>query len=156
MTSTQPAGSAVSVPVFAPLGVLRGRRLVVAVVVLALLAVVAWSEWNSTSIAPTTNVPAVSGVVVQEGGPPPLPGQSDIRPLRSMPLVVTGTTAAGTGFWRHVSTDSHGRFALKVPPGIYTITAEIHSPNPTGFLPHAKVTVIRGHPVHVRITSYVF
>ena len=56
---------------------------------------------------------------------------------------------------RHLATGIHGRFALKLPPGTYTVTADIYTPNPTGFEPHAKVTVIRGQPVHVRITEQV-
>ena len=155
MAISERSGRVISVRMLVSPGGLRGRRLVVTVVVLALVVVFAWPEWNSTSVAPTTTMPAVSGVVVEEGGPLPLPGQSDIRPMRSMPLLVRGTTTSGVHVLRHLVTDGHGRFALKLPPGIYTITAEIYTSNPTGFEPHAKVTVIRGQPVHVRITDQV-
>lgn len=143
------------------LSTLKRRRLgiVVAVVALALLAAVGWSAWrHSAGRPPVVAAPtAVSGVVEIEGGPPPPPGQSDVHPISS-PLVVTGETAAGARLVRHLSADSHGRFAVKLPPGIYTVTALIFGSTTRSLAsqPHAKVTVKRGHPVRVRIVSQIF
>jgi hypothetical protein len=158
MASAEHAGIPTSAPGVARLGAPTARRVTVvalAVVAVALVAFFGWSEWGHSGATPATNTASVSGVVVREGGPVLQPPGG--VPQGYAPLVVTGTTTAGIRLVRHLSTDGHGRFALKLPPGVYTVTARIFGP-PTRALasePHAKVTVRRGQPVHVHITGYV-
>jgi hypothetical protein len=165
MATAEHAGRATSVPaVDALLSAANKRSVAVAalvIVIVAVLAIFGWSEWRHTTGTPavSTAPAAVSGVVVYEGGPPPPPGsnQSDIHPVPSAPLVVKGTTAAGIRLLRHLSTDSHGRFTLNLPPGVYTVTAVIFGPASRSLAtqPHAKVIVRRGHPVRIQIKGYV-
>jgi hypothetical protein len=54
-------------------------------------------------------------------------------------------------------TDIHGRFALRIPAGSYTITASMFGGStPAAGQPHARLAIRRGGPAHVRITGYVF
>jgi hypothetical protein len=146
-------------------GGLGDRRLLVAVGVIlavALLAVVAWPRQphRTSTVTPhglpaATSASSVSGVAVTEGGPLTFPARSDVRPYRSGPLVVIGTTAGGAHVVRRLSTDRDGRFALNLAPGVYTITTIMFGSLPFARQPHAHVTVRRGHPLRVRLKGYV-
>jgi hypothetical protein len=99
---------------------------------------------------------AVSGVVVTEGGPPPPPGQSDVRPDSHQSLTISGTTDHGAHMTRFATTDARGRFALRLPPGTFTITARAFGGSiPADGQPHARVVIQPGHSLHVRITAHV-
>lgn len=96
---------------------------------------------------------AVSGAVFIEGGPVTLSGQvAGARPQPSARLVVNGTTSAGTRIARHLTADTRGRFALRLPAGIYTVTALIVHYALLDEQPSKQITVQPGHPLHVRIT----
>jgi hypothetical protein len=98
---------------------------------------------------------AVSGVVVTEGGPPP-PGQSDVHPDSHQSLTISGTTDHGAHMTRFATTDARGRFALRLPPGTFTITARAFGGSiPADGQPPARVVIRPGHPLHVRITAHV-
>ncbi len=146
-----------------PILALRGlnrRHLTAAVVVAALvaLATLGWSEWHGSS-KPTATAThqgtptAVSGVVLIEGGPPPPPGstahgaQGDAHAR----IVVTGTTSLGAHLLRRFTADAHGRFALKLPPGTYSVAAVVDTTAPLASQPHQQITVAGGHPVQARI-----
>jgi hypothetical protein len=134
----------------------NARRGLVALLVIAavvLLVIFGWAVWRGTGATVNTAPTAVSGVVVIEGGPPPPPGSSTgARPDTHANVVVTGTTAAGARLVRHFVADAQGRFALKLPPGVYRIAAMAYAGAPLASQPHQAVTVTRGHPVHVRVT----
>ena len=84
-------------------------------------------------------------MVVTVGGPL-LPGQSDIHPVPSVPLLVTGMTAGGVHLVRHLATGIHGRFALKLPPGTYTVTADIYTQIRQASSPTPKSPSYVGNP----------
>jgi hypothetical protein len=52
------------------------------------------------------------------------------QPLGFRRILVTGTTTTGAAVHRHVATDRHGRFALSVPTGTYTVTAMVDANTP--------------------------
>jgi hypothetical protein len=114
-----------------------------AVLVVALVTILGWSESRHTATAPTVNAVAVAGRVLLEGGPV---GSYGVHPVAA-PLVVTGTTTAGAHVLRRLTSDRAGRFTLNLPPGAYTITAVIGSDEP-----HAKIAVRPGHPVRTLIS----
>ncbi|MDT5230010.1 MAG: hypothetical protein QOI39_510 [Mycobacterium sp.] len=129
--------------------------------VVGALALAAHSRRDS----PAANAPpvltgavTVTGRVVTEGGPPVLPGQSDINPVRFARLVVSGTTTTGVHVSQHLRADTDGQFALALPPGVYTVTAVIYPPASRALAkqPHVRVTVKGGRPLHVQIKEYVF
>jgi hypothetical protein len=96
---------------------------------------------------------AVSGVVLIEGGPLQLNGQTPgKRRLPSARLVVTGRTTSGARLTRHLTANTDGRFALDVPAGAYTVTALIVQNAPMAEQPSQEIKVRDGRPVNVRIT----
>lgn len=118
----------------------------------------AWSASRpSRSAQPSSRVAySVAGVVVTEGGPPPTtPGGSDVRPDANATVIVIGTSASGRHIRRTETTDRHGRFALRLPPGTYTVSGVEFSQFPLWRQPHANVTVVPGKPVHIRLKGYV-
>jgi hypothetical protein len=134
------------------------RRHRVAAVVLAaagLAAAIGWAEWPHGAMSPAAHAgpTAVSGAVFLEGGPMTVSGQvAGARPLPSARLVVIGTTSAGARLLRHLQANAHGRFALRLPAGLYTVTALIVHNAPLDQQPSRQITVRAGHPVHVRVT----
>ena len=130
------------------------------VVIVALLAVMAWSQrpHGSPSVS-ASGRPAVVGVVRIEGGPAVVNGSggSDVRPLRNATVIVSGTTAGGAALHRQFRADAQGRFSVNLPAGHYTVTAIAFS-NLLPSLsrqPHAKVNVTPGRPVKIRLTGHV-
>jgi hypothetical protein len=115
------------------------------------------SRRQSAPVPGATATPfAVSGVVVTEGGPPPPPGQSDVRPDSHQSLTISGTTDHGAHMTRFTTTDARGRFALRLAPGTYTVTARAFGGSiPADGQPHARVVIQPGHSLHVRITAHV-
>jgi hypothetical protein len=73
------------------------------------------------------------------------------RPLSHARLVVAGTTNAGARLLRHLTANTHGRFAVKLPAGTYVITALIIHNAPMAEQPYQKITVRSGHAVRVPI-----
>jgi hypothetical protein len=142
----------------APLAASARRRarllgLVVALLLAGLLAILAWSQWSHTGTPTASTMPiAVSGVAVISGGP-----LNSVYKQSNSALVVTGTTTAGVRLVRHLTTDSRGHFMLRLPAGVYTVTALLFGPANRSLAsqPHAKVRVSHDHPVHVKIIGYV-
>jgi hypothetical protein len=157
MVTVEALDSAASASV-SRLGVGKKRRLIVATLVavaVALLSALGWSEWRSTTgAAAGSAVPTmVSGVVLIEGGPMTVSGQTaGTRPLSHARLVVAGTTNAGARLLRHLNANTNGRFALRLPAGTYVVTALIIHNAPMGQQPNQKITVRSGHAVRVPIT----
>jgi hypothetical protein len=136
-------------------GISARRGLIAALMVAAtvLLVLFGWAKWRGTG-GPAYAAPIpVYGVVVVEGGPAPPPRSSDgARPDMHAHVVVTGTMASGARLVRHFAADARGRFALKLPPGVYRLAAFAYGDAPLASQPHQDVTVEAGQPVHVRIT----
>jgi hypothetical protein len=136
------------------------RRVVIAIVVLS-SGVVAYA-WSASRPSHSAQPPprlaySVAGVVVTEGGPPPsTPGASDVRPDANATVIVIGASANGRHIRRTETTDRHGRFALRLPPGTYTVSGVEFSQLPLSRQPHAIVTVEPGKPVRIRLKGYVF
>jgi hypothetical protein len=128
------------------------------VIALVLLAIPVWTTTRSQSPSlPAKSAVArpavVSGVVgidldVEGNG-------SGYHPQPYARIVVTGNPAAGTPVVRRFTADGLGRFKLALPPGRYTVTAIVVGPatTPLSWQPHTRVTVIRGHPVNIRLTG---
>jgi hypothetical protein len=132
----------------------KRRWLPVTILVAAVLAaLLAWSASrpHSTTSGATTPV-AVQGRVVSVGG-----GYlGGALPVRSAPLLVSGQTTTGTAVHRKLFfADQNGRFTVKLPPGVYTITAPLNYSQGTGQprQPHVTFTVKPGAPLHVQITQ---
>jgi hypothetical protein len=95
----------------------------------------------------------VAGQVVGVGGPAPLHGSNDRPwPDSHANVVIVGTTATGERLVRRLYADAQGRFALKLPAGVYTVSAQAHSGLPLAKQPHTKLTVAHGDPARVRVT----
>lgn len=122
----------------------------------AAAAFVVWAEHRGSAPPPPLTNPTVLGRVVIEGGKDPSPGRSDIHPIPSARLVVIGVTATGDRLVKHLRADVHGRFALRLPPGRYTVTAPIFEParRPLSDEPRARVTVTGGRPVRIQLKGY--
>jgi hypothetical protein len=100
-----------------------------------------------------TRPTAVSGQVMLVGGPLTSSGlTTGARPDPHAHIVVTGTTAAGARLLRSFTADASGHFALKLPPGVYSVAAVIDPGAPLARQPQKKITVTRGRPVRARIT----
>lgn len=143
------------------------RAAVVALVVVGVAgATLAWSPWHHSPPVASRAAPsassvsgfAVTGEVVQEGGE-----VTQARPLSAVPLVVTGTTAAGVYVTRHLATNAAGRFGLGLAPGRYTVTAILaptgtvaEHPRARALEPYANVVVRAGHPINLRLVNSVF
>jgi hypothetical protein len=80
-------------------------------------------------------------------------GGSDIRQVKNASVLVTGTDASGAKVEKHLTCDSHGRFAVALNPGRYTFLAQIFPANPTH--PRRTVVVERGHNSHIVLKGYV-
>ncbi len=96
----------------------------------------------------------ISGLVVVEGGPPPLPGQSPsgVRRVKNAPIRITGETAAGARMVANLTSDGRGRFRIDLPTGRYTIIARIFRSAPTQ--PQVDSVVVNGgQTTRVRITG---
>jgi len=135
------------------------RTAAVVTIVLALAGGLAWFGWHSTDPrAPrargqTANT-VVTGDVLVEGGAP-RGSDSDIQPIRSAPMLVTGQTASGRRVARRFWAGRRGHFRLKLPPGTYTVTAVLYQGSiPLAQEPHATVHVRAGKEPHVRILQH--
>lgn len=58
-------------------------------------------------------------------------GGSDINPVRGAFVLVTGTDMSGAKVERRLRCDRHGRFRVRLRPGLYTFLAQIFPANPT-------------------------
>jgi hypothetical protein len=129
--------------------IVKRKRLVnlalLAVLLLLSFAWIAWQSATQTTASPTI----VTGVVLLQGGPPRTSGQ---HPIKDAALAVTGTTSAGGRVHRYFSAGSRGRFAVKLAPGVYTVTAVISGAATMAGQPHKSITVRSGQPVHLRIS----
>ena len=131
----------------------------VVTIVLAVGGGLAWFGWNSTKPgAPRVASPAasaiVTGDVAVEGGATQLSG-SDIQPIRSAPMLVTGFTTPGRRVARRFTADRRGHFTLKLPPGRYTVTAVLYQGSiPLGQEPHTTVHVRAGQQPHIQILQH--
>ena len=139
----------------------RPTRLALAAIAAVLLvcgaALYAWSmDSHSQSAQPPAALAyAVTGIAVTEGGPPTFPaGGSDIRPDEHATIVIVGVSTTGTRIRRIELADRHGRFALRLPAGSYTVSAVEFGQLPLRRQPHATVRVIPGKPVHIRLRGY--
>jgi hypothetical protein len=77
---------------------------------------------------PTVATPTgeLRGLVVVQGGPV-MPNTA--RPLKNARIVLTARSPTGETIIRHLSTDEHGNFGLRLQPGWYTLTAQFTLPN---------------------------
>jgi hypothetical protein len=130
----------------------RGR-VTVAMLMVAGMAAFAWWHWQAapTGSAPSAVSAPVSGVVVTLGWLK----QPGAHPIPSVRLLVTGSTTSDTRLTRHLTADGQGHFALRLPPGNYTMTALLSQALPTRFEPHTWFIVRRGQPQHIRIVQPV-
>ena len=135
----------------------KGRLVVAAaIVLLALLALWGSSQQTGGGVVAFRPV-AVSGTVGVVGGPPnPSTGGPAIpvnhpEPLPFRRILVTGTTTGGTDVHLRLRADRHGRFALGLPTGTYTVTAMVIGNAPITDQPSQQITVRSGHPVNLRV-----
>jgi peptidoglycan/LPS O-acetylase OafA/YrhL len=130
-----------------------------AAIFVLVLAVLLWLGSRHTAAVVAGGPAAVSGVVVFEGGPltPDNAPHRKFRPVRYAQLVVIGHTAAGLRIVRYLTADSHGRFAVNLAPGRYTVTALTYGPASRSLStePHRAVTVRKGRPLHLRFTGHL-
>jgi hypothetical protein len=140
-----------------------GRRwvgMVGTTIVLVLAGGLAWFGWHSTEptaprAAGPTAVAVVTGDVVVEGGLTQVSGGSDIQPVRSAPMLVTGFTTSGRRVARRFTADREGHFRLKLLPGRYTVTAVLYQGSiPLAQEPHATVHVRAGQQPHIQILQH--
>jgi hypothetical protein len=96
----------------------------------------------------------VSGLVVVEGGPPPLSGQSPsgVRPVKYAAIRITGRSAVGGRVVRKLTCDEHGRFRIDLPPGRYAVVAKVFR-SATQQPGVESVVVNDGQTTRVRITG---
>ena len=136
------------------------RRWAGTAVVAAIVVGLAWFGWHSTEhtalrAAGPSAVAVVSGDVVVEGGLTQVAGESDIRPIRSAPMLVTGFTASGGRVARRFTADREGHFHLKLLPGGYTVTAVLYQGAiPLAQEPHATVHVRARQQPYIRILQH--
>ena len=64
-------------------------------------------------------------------GKDPMFGGSDINHVRGAFVLVTGTDMSGAKVERRLRCDRHGRFRVRLRPGLYTFLAQIFPANPT-------------------------
>jgi hypothetical protein len=136
------------------LGVCGGgwkRKALAATIVVALAGGIAWFGWRSSvpasHLAGGANVVAITGDVLVEGGPVTEVGENrlDLHTMRSVPVLVTGTTGSGRRVVRRFSADRQGHFNLRLPPGRYTFTAVLYQGGiPLTQEPHATVHIRPG------------
>ena len=80
-------------------------------------------------------------------------GGSDIHPVKNALVLVTGTDMTGAKVEKHLTCDSHGRFAVSLNPGRYTFLAQIFPANPTH--PRRSVVVERGQNSDIALKGYL-
>ena len=133
-----------------------GRSKWLAVVVAAVVAIggagyLVNSLGGSTGATATPAAGHVFGVVVGEGGPPPVSGAHNQIPVSNPRIVVTGRTASGQPFNRGFQADATGHFRLQLPAGRYRLTVPVSADASPALQPHTLVTVRPGHPAAARI-----
>jgi hypothetical protein len=122
----------------------------VAVVAATIILVVAALLWLGSRVSVTLPSPAISGVVVLDTGPP-LGSRQAVHPIRHAAMAITGSTTLGIRVVRYFRADRRGRFSLRVPPGVYVVTAVVDGSPTMGGQPHEEIMVAGGHPIHVRL-----
>lgn len=95
----------------------------------------------------------VSGLVVIEGGPAVVSGQSDVRPVKNAIIDVSGRSAAGGIIVCLLTANGRGRFRVVLPPGRYKLIARIFPANPDH--PQRSVVVEAGQSIRVLLKGYV-
>lgn len=77
---------------------------------------------------PTAPTPTgeLRGAVVMQGGLAQV-GPAGM-PLKNARITLTVRTPTGGTYVNHPTTDGHGRFSLRLPPGWYTLTARFNYP----------------------------
>jgi len=73
-------------------------------------------------------------------------------PLENARIALTVRSPTGERFVSHPTTDSHGRFSLRLPPGWYTLTARFDYPL---LPPLTAVHVKTDQVVRVRFTESI-
>jgi hypothetical protein len=136
------------------------RHLVVVAAALALLASgclgVSAGECNDqggSCAEPTSPIPTgeVRGLVVMEGGPVLQDGTAT-RPLKNEPIALKVRSPTGETLVRHLTTDEHGSFSLRLQPGWYELTARANYPL---LPPQREVNVKTGQIALVRFTMSI-
>jgi hypothetical protein len=100
---------------------------------------------------PTASTPTgeLRGLVVVEGGPVMA---ATARPLKNARIALTVRSPTGETLTRHLTTDEHGNFGLRLQPGWYTLTAQFTLP----LLPPQRVVkVTSGQVVRVQFTESI-
>jgi hypothetical protein len=108
---------------------------------------------GADSVRTGSSSPAIGGYLVgslvTEGGVDPAPGESDIRPVKDAPILVTGTTRGGKRIERRLTTDQDGRFTVQLPAGKYKVE--------NGVYPNVRTSVVvrAGDTAHARLIVHV-
>lgn len=96
----------------------------------------------------------VHGRVVVRGGVQ-FPHAKKPRPATNTPLTFVAVPASGKMIVRHVKTDAHGRFRLRLPPGRYSVGGTFTKSEPLAQAAKKVILVRAGRAAHVQLTEGV-
>jgi hypothetical protein len=116
-------------------------------VIVAIAGLVAWhhSSGGGPAKSAGAGLVPIAGVVETQGGPLVVNPGSDLHPIRSAQVLVSGFTLSGRRVHRLMSADHRGRFTLGLLPGSYRFTAVLYQGAiPLSQEPHTNVQVPRG------------
>lgn len=132
------------------------RNVATAAVLAGLLTGCSWGGDASQSRSGWTAYPTgtVAGRVVLSGGVQ-FPGTTKTLPATNTPFTFVAVPATGRMIARRITTDAHGRFDLRLPPGRYRVGATFTDSEPVAEAARKVVLVRAGRVVHVRLTESV-
>jgi hypothetical protein len=96
----------------------------------------------------------VDGRVVVLGGVE-FPHAKKPLPATNTPFTFVAVPASGTMVVRHLKTNAHGRFRLRLPPGRYRVGATFNKSAPLAAAAKKVLLVAAGRVVQVRLTEFV-
>jgi hypothetical protein len=133
------------------------RSFLLLVGLVGLLAGCSWSsDQASSSRSGWMAYPmgTVDGRVVVRGGVQ-FPHAKKPRPATNTPFTFVAVPASGRMIVRHVKTDAHGRFRLRLPPGRYSVGGTFTESEPLAEAAKEVLVVAVGRVVRVRLTEAV-
>ena len=133
------------------------RSVAIWVLLAGMLAGCSWSsDPASSSRSGWTAYPmgTVQGRVVVRGGVQ-FPHAKKPRPATNTPLTFVAVPASGKMIVRHVETDAHGRFRLRLPPGRYSVGGTFTKSEPLAQAAKKVILVRAGRAAHVQLTEGV-